>query len=68
MTLKRMDNVLIVVEDLDAAKAFFAELGMELEGETTVEGPWVDHTIGLQDVRADISMMKPSGARRKQSR
>jgi catechol 2,3-dioxygenase-like lactoylglutathione lyase family enzyme len=62
MTLKRMDNVLIVVEDLDAAKAFFAELGMELEGETTVEGPWVDHTIGLTDVRADITMMKsPDG-------
>jgi catechol 2,3-dioxygenase-like lactoylglutathione lyase family enzyme len=62
MTLKRMDNVLIVVEDLEAAKAFFAELGMELEGETTVEGPWVDHTIGLTDVRADIAMMKsPDG-------
>ena len=45
--LQRMDNVLIVVEDLDAAKAFFAELGMELEGETTVEGPWVDQTVGL---------------------
>ena len=38
MTLQRMDNVLIVVDDLEAAKAFFAELGMELEGETTVEG------------------------------
>jgi hypothetical protein len=46
MTLKRMDNVLIVVEDLEAAKAFFAELGMELEGETLVEGPWVDATVG----------------------
>jgi catechol 2,3-dioxygenase-like lactoylglutathione lyase family enzyme len=44
MTLQRMDNVLIVVDDLEAAKAFFAELGMELEGETTVEGPWVDRT------------------------
>jgi len=40
MTLQRMDNVLIVVDDLEAAKAFFAELGMELEGETQVEGPW----------------------------
>jgi hypothetical protein len=39
MTLKRMDNVLIVVDDLEAAKAFFLELGLELEGETTVEGP-----------------------------
>ena len=59
MTLQRMDNVLIVVEDLEAAKAFFAELGMEVEGETTVEGPWVDRTIGLRDVRADITMMRP---------
>jgi catechol 2,3-dioxygenase-like lactoylglutathione lyase family enzyme len=57
-----MDNVLIVVEDLEAAKAFFAELGMELEGQTTVEGPWVDRTVGLKDVRADIAMMRtPDG-------
>src|SRR3954467_12130765 len=62
MTLQRMDNVLIVVEDLEAAKAFFAELGMELEGETTVEGPFVDSTVGLKDVRADIAMMRtPDG-------
>jgi catechol 2,3-dioxygenase-like lactoylglutathione lyase family enzyme len=61
MTLRRMDNVLIVVEDLAAATAFFAELGMELVGETTVEGPWVDHTIGLRDVRADITMMRVPG-------
>jgi catechol 2,3-dioxygenase-like lactoylglutathione lyase family enzyme len=60
--LLRMDNVLIVVEDLEAAKAFFAELGMELEGETTVEGPFVDNTIGLKNVRADITMMRtPDG-------
>jgi catechol 2,3-dioxygenase-like lactoylglutathione lyase family enzyme len=60
--IQRMDNVLIVVDDLEAAKAFFAELGMELEGETTVEGPWVDQTVGLNDVRADISMMRtPDG-------
>ena len=62
MTLKRMDNVLIVVEDLDAAKAFFAELGMELDGETQVEGPWADRTVGLEGVRADIAMMRtPDG-------
>jgi catechol 2,3-dioxygenase-like lactoylglutathione lyase family enzyme len=62
MTLQRMDNVLIVVEDLEAAKAFFAELGMELEGETQVEGPWVDSTVGLKDVRTDIAMMRtPDG-------
>jgi catechol 2,3-dioxygenase-like lactoylglutathione lyase family enzyme len=57
-----MDNVLIVVEDLEAATAFFAELGMELEGETTVEGPWVDQTVGLEGVRADIAMLRtPDG-------
>jgi len=60
--IQRMDNVLIVVEDLEAAKAFFAELGMELEGETTVEGEWVGRVIGLEDVRADITMMRtPDG-------
>jgi catechol 2,3-dioxygenase-like lactoylglutathione lyase family enzyme len=62
MAIQRMDNTLIVVEDLEAAKAFFTELGMELEGETTVEGPWVDSTVGLQGVRADITMMRtPDG-------
>jgi catechol 2,3-dioxygenase-like lactoylglutathione lyase family enzyme len=60
--LLRMDNVLIVVEDLEAAKAFFIELGMELEGETTVEGPWADQTVGLKNVRSDIVMMRtPDG-------
>ena len=58
----RMDNVLIVVDDMEAAKAFFAELGMELEGEMQVEGPWVDSTVGLDGVRADITMMRtPDG-------
>ena len=62
MTLQRMDNVLIVVEDLEAAEAFFAELGMELEGETQVEGPSVGQVVGLDDVRADIAMMRtPDG-------
>ena len=62
MAIQRMDNVLIVVEDLEAAKAFFAELGMELEGETQVEGPWVGQVVGLDDVRADIAMMRtPDG-------
>ena len=57
-----MDNVLIVVDDLEAAKAFFAELGMELEGETTVEGPSVDHLIGLQNVSATLALMRtPDG-------
>src|SRR6201991_4114513 len=62
MTLQRMDNVLIVVDDLEAAKAFFAELGMELEGETQLEGPWVDSPVGLNGVRADVTMMRtPDG-------
>jgi len=60
--LKRMDNVLIVVDDLEVAKAFFADLGMELEGETTVEGPSVDRLIGLQNVRATLALMRtPDG-------
>lgn len=63
--LLRMDNVLIVVEDLEAAKAFFVELGMELEGETQVEGPWVDSVVGLDGVRADITMLRtPDGHNR----
>ena len=57
-----MDNVLIVVNDLEAAKAFFAELGMELEGEAPVEGRWVDRVVGLAGVRAEIAMMRtPDG-------
>ena len=62
MTIRRMDNVLIVVDDLEAAKAFFVELGMELEGETTVEGPSVDRLIGLHNVRATLALMRtPDG-------
>jgi catechol 2,3-dioxygenase-like lactoylglutathione lyase family enzyme len=57
-----MDNVLIVVDDLEAAKAFFVELGMELEGEGPVEGRSVDRVVGLDGVRADIAMMRtPDG-------
>jgi catechol 2,3-dioxygenase-like lactoylglutathione lyase family enzyme len=62
MTVTRMDNVLIVVDDLEAAKAFFIELGLELEGESTVEGPLVGSLIGLEDVRATLAMMRtPDG-------
>jgi catechol 2,3-dioxygenase-like lactoylglutathione lyase family enzyme len=58
----KMDNVLIVVDDLEAAKAFFVELGMELEGQATVEGPSVDRLVGLDGVRSDIAMMRtPDG-------
>src|SRR3954447_1526308 len=62
MMVKRMDNVLIVVDDLEAAKAFFIELGLKLEGETTVEGPLVGSLIGLKDVRSTVAMMRtPDG-------
>lgn len=62
MTLKRMDNILIVVDDLETVKAFFIELGLTLEGETTVEGPLVGQLIGLKDVRATLAMMRtPDG-------
>src|SRR5438270_7134498 len=62
MTIQRMDNVLIVVDDLEAAKSFFIELGLELEGETQVEGPSVDNLIGLKAVRATLAFMRtPDG-------
>jgi catechol 2,3-dioxygenase-like lactoylglutathione lyase family enzyme len=53
-----MDNVLIVVEDFEAAIAFFVELGMDLEGEAPVEGRWVDRVVGLDDVRQNVAMMR----------
>jgi len=59
MTIQRMDNVGIVVDDLKAATVFFVELGLELEGEATVEGRWVDRIVGL---RSDIAMLRtPDG-------
>jgi catechol 2,3-dioxygenase-like lactoylglutathione lyase family enzyme len=62
MTLRRMDNVGIVVDDLAAAIAFFVELGLELEGEMPIEGRWVDRIVGLEGVRVDIAMMRtPDG-------
>jgi catechol 2,3-dioxygenase-like lactoylglutathione lyase family enzyme len=62
MTIQRMDHVSVVVDDLEAAAAFFVELGLELEGEAAVEGPWVDRVAGLNDVRVDIAMMRtPDG-------
>jgi catechol 2,3-dioxygenase-like lactoylglutathione lyase family enzyme len=62
MTIQRMDNVGIVVDDLEAAIAFFVELGMELEGKAQIEGLWADRTVGLDGVRSDIAMMQtPDG-------
>lgn len=57
MAIQRMDNVGIVVGDIEAAVAFFVELGMELEGEAQIEGPWADRTVGLEGIRCDIAMM-----------
>lgn len=62
MTIKRMDHVSVVVDDLAAAIAFFTALGMTREGEASVEGPWVDRVNGLEGVRVDIVMMRtPDG-------
>jgi hypothetical protein len=62
MPIKRLDNILIVVDDLETVKAFFIELGLTLEGETTVEGPQVGQLIGLDDVRATLAMLRtPDG-------
>ena len=62
MTIKRMDNVGIVVEDLDAAIAFFSELGLDLEGRAPVEGDWADGVTGLRNMRVEIAMMRtPDG-------
>ena len=62
MTLQRMDNVLIVVDDLEAAKAFFFELGMELEGKMPLEGSWVDLVVGLENVQCEIATLRtPDG-------
>lgn len=62
MTVIRMDHAGVVVEDLAAAIAFFLELGLELEGETAVGGPWVDDLLGLDDVQADLAFLRaPNG-------
>jgi catechol 2,3-dioxygenase-like lactoylglutathione lyase family enzyme len=62
MAIQRMDHVGIVVEDLADAVAFFAALGLELQGETSVEGDWVDRVVGLEGVRAQIAMLQtPDG-------
>src|SRR6185436_15211273 len=62
MTIQRMDNVGIVVDDLDTAVAFFTELGMELEGRMPIEGSWAGNVVDLQDMRSEIAMMRiPDG-------
>ncbi len=62
MTVKRMDNVGIVVEDVDAAIGFFTELGLELEGRAMIEGDWSGRVTGLRDQRVEVAMMRtPDG-------
>ena len=62
MTVKRMDNVGIVVADIDATTAFFTELGLELEGRAPIEGAWADGVTGLRGMRVEIAMMRtPDG-------
>ena len=62
MTIKRLDHISVVVEDLGAAMAFFSQLGLEVEGEAAVEGEWVDRVNRLQSVQVDIVMMRtPDG-------
>jgi catechol 2,3-dioxygenase-like lactoylglutathione lyase family enzyme len=62
MTIQRMDHVGIVVDDLVDAVAFFVELGLELQGEASVQGGWVDRVVGLESVRAEIAMLQtPDG-------
>ena len=62
MTVRRMDNVGIVVEDIDAAIDFFTELGLELEGRAPIEGRWADGVTGLRGMRVEIAMLRtPDG-------
>jgi catechol 2,3-dioxygenase-like lactoylglutathione lyase family enzyme len=62
MTIKRLDHISVVVDDVAAAISFFTTLGMTLEGEAPIEGPWVDRVNGLEHIRVDIVMMRtPDG-------
>src|SRR3954463_7258089 len=62
MPVKRMDNVGIVVEDLDAAMEFFTELGLELEGRAPIQGDWADGVTGLRDMRGEVAMVRAPAA------
>ena len=62
MTIKRLDHVSVVVDDLTAAKAFFTTLGMTVEGEAPIEGEWVDRINGIEGIQVDVIMMRtPDG-------
>jgi len=62
MAIKRLDHISVVVEDLTAATAFFAALGMTVEGQAPIEGPWVDRVNGIENIQVNIVMMRtPDG-------
>jgi catechol 2,3-dioxygenase-like lactoylglutathione lyase family enzyme len=62
MTIQRMDHVGVIVDDLAAAIDFFVDLGLEVQGQFSVEGPWVDRIVGLEGVRNDAAMLEtPDG-------
>jgi catechol 2,3-dioxygenase-like lactoylglutathione lyase family enzyme len=62
MTIKRLDHVSVVIEDLDDAVAFFTALGMTIEGRAPIEGPWVDRINGIENIQVDVVMMRtPDG-------
>jgi catechol 2,3-dioxygenase-like lactoylglutathione lyase family enzyme len=62
MTIRRLDHVSVVVDDLPAAVAFFTTLGMTIEGEAPIEGPWVDRINGIENIQVNIVMMRtPDG-------
>lgn len=58
MAVKRLDNVAVVVDDLDAAISFFTELGLEVEGRMEIEGDFADQSVGLKNIRSEIAMMR----------
>ncbi|MFD0995729.1 catechol 2,3-dioxygenase-like lactoylglutathione lyase family enzyme [Pseudoclavibacter chungangensis] len=62
MTVQRLDNTAIVVEDLDAAVAFFTALGLSIDGRAEISGPWADETVGLEGIRSEIAVLRtPDG-------
>ncbi len=62
MTVKRMDNVGIVVEDLNATIEFFTDLGLELEGRAPIEGDWAEGVTGLRNMRVEVAMLRTPGS------
>jgi catechol 2,3-dioxygenase-like lactoylglutathione lyase family enzyme len=65
MAIKRMDHVSVIVDDLEAAKAFFVELGMEVEGQAVVSGDWVDRVNALEGVEVEMAMLRTTDGHNK---